>query len=69
MARRDCQLDSPTQLMQMPEERKMVAIPARAFQKQPSTALIQRPRALPSSRVLQGTRKQIQTTAHHESED
>jgi len=69
VARRDCQLDSLTQLMWMPEQRKMVAIPARAFQKQPSTALIQRPRALPSSRGLKGAGKQIQTTAHHESED
>lgn len=69
MARRDRQLDSPTQLMRMLEERKMVAIPARAFQKQPSTTLIQRPRALPSSRGLKGTGKQIQTTAHRESED
>ena len=51
------------------EQRKMVAIPARAFQKQPSTTLIQRPRALPSSRGLKGIGKQIQTTAHRESED
>lgn len=69
VARRDFQLDSVTQLMWMPEERKMVEIPATVFQKQPSTAFTQRPRALPSSRGLKGTGKQTQTPACCESED